>query len=315
MSSNHNSKLISIVVPLYNEEESLKELSQNIKNKLADTLHYEIIFVDDGSTDKSWSIIQELFEQNDNIKGVALRNNNGKSVALAAGFMAADGEVIATMDADMQDNPSDIIKLLDKLEQGYDVISGWKHRKASLLRLLLTKTFNFSVAITTGIKLHDFNCSLKIYRKEVIQEIKVYGELHRFLPVLAFWRGFKVTEERIENYERKYGKSKYGLERIWRGFFDLASILFIVKYSKKPLHFFGLIGLLLFLVGLIIDIYLTFMHFAGEKIGDRPLLMLGTLMIILGIQFFSLGLLGESLSYNLHKNQMEQLPIRKILKK
>jgi len=315
MSNNYHQKLISIVVPLYNEEGSLKELYQNIKNNLAETLRYEIIFIDDGSTDNSWSIIQELFEQNNNIKGVTLRNNNGKSVALAAGFLEAEGEIIATMDADLQDNPRDIIKLLDKLEQGYDVVSGWKERKASLIRLFLTKIFNFSVALTTGIKLHDFNCSLKIYKKEVISEIKVYGELHRFLPVLAHWRGFKVSEEKIENFERKYGKSKYGLERIWRGFFDLASILFIVKYSKKPLHFFGLLGLLLFLIGLIIDIYLAFLHFAGEKIGDRPLLMLGTLMIILGIQFFSLGLLGESLSYNSHKNQLEQLPIKKVLKK
>lgn len=302
---------ISVVLPVYNEAESIQEAYHGIVQQLNGQYLYEVLFVDDGSTDATWHNIQHLHVHEQHCSGVSLRTNRGKSIALAAGFNQAQGNIIITMDGDLQDNPADIIRLVNKIRKGYDVVAGRKQWKASALRKILTRLFNATVSLTTGIHIHDFNCSIKAYRREVLDEINVYGELHRFLPVLAHWRGFRITEIPVDNFKRKYGKSKYGLERIWRGFFDLASILFIVKYSKKPLHFFGLWGLLLFFGGIIIDAYLAILHFAGQAIGDRPLLMLGTLMIILGIQFFSLGLLGESLNYHLHKRQ--ETPIRKVL--
>lgn len=218
------------------------------------------------------------------------------------------------MDADLQDEPADILRMVDKINEGYDVVAGWKHRKASLFRLILTKIFNFSVRATTGIKLHDFNCSLKVYRSEVVRNIKLYGELHRFLPVLASWQGFRVTEIKVANYERRYGRSKYGLARIWRGFFDLASIVFIVRYGKKPLHVFGGLGMLFFTIGFIVDLYMTMLRFQGEKIGDRPLFMLGTLMIVLGVQFFTMGLLGESINYSFSDSRESRNFYREVLK-
>ncbi|HAO81575.1 MAG: Undecaprenol glycosyltransferase [Parcubacteria group bacterium GW2011_GWD2_43_10] len=305
---------LSVVVPLLNESESLAGLCDGLRKKLDGKIDYEIVFVDDGSRDNSWKVITDLYHEYDNIKAVSFRSNRGKSYSLAAGFIEASGKIIVTMDADLQDEPADILRMVDKINEGYDVVAGWKHRKASLFRLILTKIFNFSVRATTGIKLHDFNCSLKVYRSEVVRNIKLYGELHRFLPVLASWQGFRVTEIKVANYERRYGRSKYGLARIWRGFFDLASIVFIVRYGKKPLHVFGGLGMLFFTIGFIVDLYMTMLRFQGEKIGDRPLFMLGTLMIVLGVQFFTMGLLGESINYSFSDSRESRNFYREVLK-
>jgi len=303
---------VSLVIPGINESESLGELAARIAKTLDGVLEYEILFVDDGSTDDSWKVINALHAKDERIRGYRLRKNFGKAMALAVGFEHARGEIIITMDADLQDDPADLPAFLAKIEEGNDVVVGWKvERLDPTNRLVLSRIFNGTVRRATGVKLHDMNCGFKAYRREVLRTIPLYGDLFRFIPAFAAWQGFLVAEVPIKHHARKYGASRYGLERILRGFFDLLSVMFLTRYSKKPMHLFGLIGLVLTTLGFLTEGYLTVLWFLGHTIHDRPLLLLGALEIILGIQFFSTGLIGEFLTYqNQKRMDTADLPIR-----
>ncbi|MEZ4442113.1 MAG: glycosyltransferase family 2 protein [Polyangiaceae bacterium] len=304
---------LSFVIPGLNEAESLPELARSI-SAVAKELgqEHEIIFVDDGSTDDTWQVIAGLREELPSVRGVRLRANFGKAMALSAGFARARGETVFMMDADLQDDPKDIPKFLEAIAGGLDVVVGWKvNRLDPANRKVLSRIFNGTVGLVTGVRLHDMNCGFKAFRREVIQTIPIYGDLFRFIPVLAKWQGFSVGEVPVNHHARKYGRSRYGLERILRGFFDLMSVVFLTRYSRKPMHLFGLIGLLLSVAGFGICTYLTVLWFMGEAIGHRPLLMLGVLCILLGIQFVSMGLIGEFLTFQYQrKHDRERLPVR-----
>lgn len=289
---------ISLIIPLYNEEGSLLELNERIQKVLnKHNANHEIWFIDDGSTDNSLQILKDLNKKNENIKVLSFQKNYGKSAALSEGFRNAHGNIVITMDADLQDDPNEIPKLIDKINSGYDLVSGWKKKRFDpITKTIPSKMFNFATSLLTGIKIHDFNCGLKAYRKKVIKEIPVYGELHRYLPVLAHWRGYKVGEVIVKHHPRKYGKTKFGARRFLSGFFDLFTVLFLTRYRQKPLHLFGFFGLLSFIAGFIISIYLTIIWFQGHGIGHRPLLFLGVLLIIVGMQSFSIGLIGEMIT-------------------
>lgn len=292
---------ISLVIPLYNEEESLSELEKAIESALKDTFSYEVIFVDDGSSDASWEEIKKLEAKGDYIKGISFRNNQGKSTALQAGFEKARGEFVVTMDADLQDDPNEVPEMVQMLKDGYDLVSGWKkERHDPISKTVPSKFFNFVTRISAGIKLHDFNCGLKAYKSEVVKNIYLYGELHRYVPMLAKRAGFgKITEKVVKHHPRKYGNTKFGLSRFINGFLDLVTILFVQRYLQKPMHFFGLIGVLLLLVGGAINIYMAFLRLVMDTgIGNRPLLFLGILLMVLGVQFFSTGLIGELINKN-----------------
>lgn len=289
---------ISFVIPVLNEEESIPELYQRLLVALQPiTERFEVIFVDDGSTDGTFAAIRALHEQDPRVKVIRFRRNYGKTAALVAAFERCAGEVVITMDADLQDEPNEIPKLLEKLAEGYDVVSGWKkerHDPAS--KTMPSRVFNWVVATSTGLPLHDFNCGFKAYRREVTQELTLYSEFHRFIPALADWRGFRVTEVAVQHNPRKYGYSKFGAMRFLRGLLDFLKVLFIMKYLQRPLHFFGPIGALMFLLGFVAGVYLTLDKLiAGVSIGTRPLLTLSVLLMITGVQLFSLGLLGEML--------------------
>ena len=301
---------ISIIVPLYNEEESLGELTDWIFRVVdKEKLSCEIIFVDDGSTDKSWNIIEDLNRKNSNVKGIKFRRNYGKSAALNRGFDLAQGEVVITMDADLQDSPEeipDLYKLIKK--DGFDVVSGWKKKRHDPLgKRLPSKFFNWTTRRISKLKLHDFNCGLKAYKNVVVKNIEIYGEMHRYIPVIAKWAGFaKITEKVVNHNARKYGKSKYGLERIMKGYLDLISLTFVSKFGKRPMHFFGLIGTLLFFAGFIIAAYLAYAkYFMLEfKMTDRPLFYFGLLAMVMGTQVFVAGFLAEMISRNsTHRNE------------
>jgi len=289
---------LSIIIPLYNEEESIIELTNQISDVLEELdLLYEICFVDDGSTDDSLNRIKQLKGQNKNIKILSFRKNYGKSAALSEGFKMATGDIIVTLDADLQDDPAEIPNLIRKINDGYDLVSGWKKKRQDpITKKLPSKLFNYITARMTGIELHDFNCGLKAYRKEVIKEIPVYGSLHRYLPVLAHWKGFAIGEIIVHHQARKYGVTKYGWRRFFDGFFDLFTVLFLTRYRQKPLHLFGFLGMTFLLAGFIISLYLTILWFQGYGIGNRPLLFLGILLIIVGMQSFSIGLIGEMIT-------------------
>jgi glycosyltransferase involved in cell wall biosynthesis len=303
---------ISIIVPGLNEADSLAELASRIRECLDGKRVYELIFVDDGSTDSSWEVIASLAQDDARVKGVRLRKNFGKAMALTAGFQRARGEIIVTMDADLQDDPADLPAFIARIEEGEDVVVGWKvNRLDPSNRLILSRIFNGTVRRATGVKLHDMNCGFKAYRREVIQTIPVYGDLFRFIPAFAAWEGFRVSEVPVKHHARKYGRSRYGLERILRGFFDLLSVMFLTRYQRKPMHLFGLIGLIVGGIGFATELYLTVLWFRGHKIGDRPLLLLGALEILVGIQLLSMGFIGEFLTYqNLRRVDRQELPIR-----
>lgn len=305
---------ISIVVPVYNEEESLPELEKAIDNALSADYSYEIIFVDDGSADKSWQQIVSLGNKKDFIHGIALSHNYGKSVALQAGFEKAQGEYVVTMDADLQDDPNEVPEMVQMLKDGYDLVSGWKkERHDPISKTIPSKFFNFVTRKVAGIELHDFNCGLKAYRAEVVKNIYLYGELHRYIPMLAKREGYsRITEKVVTHHPRKYGKTKFGLSRFMNGFLDLVTITFVQRYLQKPMHFFGTVGVLLLLVGGGINLYMAFLKFVyGQGIGDRPLLFLGILLMVVGVQFFSTGLLGEMINKNNVKDQKPR--IREII--
>jgi glycosyltransferase involved in cell wall biosynthesis len=306
---------VSIVIPGFNEGDSLRELAKHIREVLEERTAYEIIFVDDGSTDDTWATLGELHREDERIKAVRLRRNFGKAMALSAGFQRARGGVVVTLDADLQDDPADLPAFLARIDEGADVVVGWKVERADPAnRRLLSSIFNGAVRWSTGMQLHDMNCGFKAYRREVLRTIPIYGDLFRFIPAFAGWQGFRVAEVPIKHHARKHGQSRYGLERILRGFFDLLSVMFLTRYSRKPMHLFGLVGLVLTCIGMITEGYLTVRWFQGDKIGNRPLLLLGALEIILGIQFFSMGFIGEFLTYqNLRKLDALDLPIREEL--
>jgi glycosyltransferase involved in cell wall biosynthesis len=306
----------SAIIPVFNEEKSLKELTRRLI-KVFDDLQksYELIFIDDGSKDNSFSILEKLSRKNSKIKIISFRKNFGKSTALACGFHFSRGEIIFTLDADLQDQPEDIPLFLKKLKEGYDLVSGWKKKRNDPIdKVIISRIFNFLTARFTGVKIHDFNCGFKVYKREVINNLEVYGDLYRFIPALAFWQGFKVGEVEVHHQRRLYGKSKFGQSRLPRGFFDLFTVVFILRFLKRPLHFFGFLGLIFFFFGLIINLYLTFIWFKGQAIGHRPLLILGMLLIVVGIQFISTGLLGEMMTYFQSKSEKEKIyPIDKTL--
>jgi glycosyltransferase involved in cell wall biosynthesis len=298
---------ISVVIPLLNEEESLNELSNLLEenlNKLAGK-EWEVIYVDDGSTDKSFDIIKKICEKNNNFKVIRFRRNYGKSAALSVGFKRAEGEIIITMDADLQDDPNELQNLIAKINDGYDLVSGWKKKRYDpISKTLPSKFFNWVTSKASGIKLHDFNCGLKAYRKETAKSLNVYGEMHRFLPALAFRDGFKVTEIPVLHHARKHGYSKFGASRFIKGFLDLITVVFLTRFLKRPLHFFGTLGFLCSFLGLGIDIYLTIEWLLDKTyLSQRPLVFLGVGLIIVGVQFISMGLLGEMLVRNAAKEQ------------
>jgi glycosyltransferase involved in cell wall biosynthesis len=287
---------ISVVVPLLNEEESLRELSVAI-NAAAAEKTYEIIFVDDGSTDGSWKVIQELALADSRVRGIRFRRNFGKSYALQAGFDAARGRWVITMDADLQDDPAEIPGLVKRLEEEQlDLISGWKKKRYDpISKTLPSKFFNYITAMVSGIPLHDFNCGLKAYRSEVIKTVKLHGELHRYIPLLAKWEGFPaISEQVVTHHPRKFGRTKFGLSRFIKGYLDLVTLVFIHRYMERPMHFFGTLGSIGFFTGFGILGWLSIRKiFFNEFLSRRPLLWFAILMIILGAQFFSVGLLGE----------------------
>ena len=293
---------ISIVIPLLNEEESLKELHDWIVQVMqSNHFLYEILFIDDGSTDTSWNIISELSKKNPCVKGIRFLKNFGKSQALHAGFKAAIGDVIITMDADLQDNPeeiSDLYKLIK--EEDYDLVSGWKKKRydSILSKNMPSKLFNWAARRTSGVKLHDFNCGLKAYKKEVVKNIEVSGEMHRYIPVLAKSAGFsKIGEKVVQHQARKYGKTKFGMERFINGFLDLITIWFVSKFGKRPMHLFGALGVMMFIIGLGFATYLgidkLFIHPTGRLITERPQFFIALTAMIIGTQLFLAGFLGE----------------------
>lgn len=294
---------ISVVIPVFNEEESLPELTNWISRVMQEHgFSYEIIFINDGSTDRSWEIIQRISEQNQCIKGLNFTRNYGKSAALDAGFKRAEGEVVITMDADLQDSPDEIPGLFQMVSEGLDVVSGWKkERHDPLSKTIPSKFFNGVTRWISGIELHDFNCGLKAYRKKVVKNISVYGEMHRYIPLLAKWNGFpKIGEKVVQHRARKYGYSKFGLERFLNGFLDLITVSFVHRYKKKPMHFFGSLGSLSFLGGFLITSWLIFQKIYGlskgenvREIVDQPLFFLALVAIIIGVQLFVTGFIAE----------------------
>jgi glycosyltransferase involved in cell wall biosynthesis len=293
-------KSLSIIIPLYNEKQSLPELHRALSDELTKIdMRTEIIYIDDGSTDGSLSVLRELQQSDYRIRIIRFRRNFGKSAALSAGFSISEGDAIITMDADLQDLPSEIHQLLEKLHEGADLVSGWKkERKDPFSKTFPSRIFNFVTSLLTGVPLHDMNCGLKAYRREVIREIEVYGDMHRFIPVLASYRGFLVTEVPVMHRERAYGKSKYGAARLVGGFLDLLTVIMLTRYNRKPLHAFGILGGLMLTGGFIIELYLTIGWFLGRWIEDRPAFMLGILLLIVGMQFIFFGLLAEMVAYS-----------------
>lgn len=296
---------LSIVIPLFNEDESLPELSAWIEKVMqANNFSYEIIMIDDGSTDNSWKVIGQLRLKNENIKGIKFQRNYGKSAALNEGFKAALGDVIITMDADMQDSPDEIPELRRMIiEDGFDLVSGWKKKRYdnTLTKNIPSKFFNAAARSMSKIKLHDFNCGLKAYRKKVIKSIEVYGEMHRYVPVLAKWAGFrKIGEKVVEHRPRKYGVTKFGWSRFVNGFLDLMTIFFVGKFGKRPMHFFGLWGSIAFFFGFVILAYITISKFFFDQTGiaQRPLFFVALMMMVIGTQLFLAGFIGELISRN-----------------
>jgi glycosyltransferase involved in cell wall biosynthesis len=291
---------ISILVPVYNEEGNLAELHRRLTWVLTSVgLPYEIVIVDDGSRDGTWRIVQQLHADDKHVVALRHRRNFGKAQALANGFAVTHGNVVITMDGDLQDDPNEIPHFLEKLDEGYDLVSGWKQRRQDPRgKTAPSKLFNATVRKASGVQLHDFNCGFKAYRNEVTKQIRLYGELHRFTPVLAAAEGFRIAELPVKHHPRTWGQSKYGYKRLVKGFLDLLTVVFLTKYRQRPLHLFGIPGLIALFLGIGIGIELTFEKFIlDNSIGTRPLLMLCVLLVVVGTQFFGLGLLGEFLAH------------------
>lgn len=289
---------ISVVIPLLNEEKSLEELYNKISTAIRN-YSFEIVFVDDGSTDSSWKVIGSISENDPRVKAIRFRRNYGKSDALQSGFEVAKGKYVVTIDADLQDDPDEIPALIDMLKDGQELVSGWKkERNDPITKTVPSRFFNYVTRLTTGIHLHDFNCGLKAYRKEVTESIYLYGELHRYVPLLAKWEGFnKIDEKPVKHHPRKYGKTKFGISRFLNGFLDLLTLLIVHRYMQRPMHFFGSLGVLFLLVGGVINLYLAYIKiFYDAILGNRPLLFLGIMLVVVGVQFFSIGFLGDMIN-------------------
>ena len=299
--------MISVVVPLLNEEATLEELYREIATALEPRGEpFEVVFVDDGSTDRSLDVLHHLHDTAENVVVVHLRRNFGKAAALKAGFLEARGEIIVTIDADLQDDPAEIPQLLAKLDEEFDLVSGWKTRRSDpFLRRLFSRIFNATTGLISGVRLHDVNCGLKAYRAEVLQDMRLYGELHRFIPVLAAYQGYRIAEIPVNHRAREHGRSRYGPERYLRGFLDLLSVTFMGRYRYRPLHLFGGVGLLMGAVGFIVLLYLSVLWFWGQGIGGRPLFFLGVLLMVVGIQLVSLGLLSELITSQ-HEERIDE---------
>ncbi len=299
---------ISTVVPVFNEEGSLQQLHEEISAALPAEGRHEILFIDDGSTDGSHDVLRRIAEGDSRVRVVTFYHNYGKAEALAAGFEAATGDTVVTLDADLQDDPAEIPGLVAVLAEGWDLVSGWKkERRDPLSKRLPSRLFNFTVRLATGVPIHDSNCGLKAYRAPVVKNLEVYGGLHRYIPALAKYKGFRVTEKVVRHRPRLHGKTKYGAARYLHGLLDLFTVLFLGRYFQRPLHFFGPVGLSVMGAGLGISIYLTINWFGGIPIGNRPLFFLGILAIIVGIQFLSLGLMAELI---VQRGQREQRRVK-----
>ncbi|MCT7964942.1 glycosyltransferase [Laspinema sp. D1] len=305
---------VSVVVPIHNEVESLPHLISAIAQALSDAqLNYELICVDDGSTDGSTEVLKQEAQKRNDLVAVILRRNYGQSAAMAAGFKSARSPIIVTLDGDLQNDPADIPELLMKLNEGYDLVSGWRKNRqdAALTRLLPSKIANAMIGKVTGVKLHDYGCSLKAYRTEIVADMNLYGELHRFLPALAFIEGARIIEIPVRHHARRYGKSKYGLGRTIRVLMDLLTVFFMKKFLTRPMHVFGGFGIMSMVLGFGLGLYLTILKLGfGASIGDRPLLILAVVLLLAGVQLFSFGLLAELLMRTYHESQ--QRPIYRI---
>ncbi|MCP4165627.1 MAG: glycosyltransferase family 2 protein [Chloroflexi bacterium] len=311
---------ISIVIPLYNEEESIDELYRQITEALQDNgATYEVIVIDDGSTDASYAKLKAIYEQDDHWRIVQLRRNFGQTAGFAAGFDLARGEVVFTIDADLQNDPADIPLLLEKINEGYDIVSGWRvDRKDTFLsRRLPSIIANRLISRSTGVHLHDYGCSLKAYRSEVVKNTHLYGELHRFVPAVASWMGVRVAEVPVNHRAREFGTSKYGITRTFRVILDLITVYFLLSYGTRPIHVFGGIGLLSSFMGVLLGFYLTLVKFiGGQDIGNRPLLMLSVLLIMIGVQMIAMGLLGEMVVRTYYESQNKPIYyVRELLEK
>ncbi len=302
-------KKISIVIPVFNEEENLRDLHEELSsvlNGLVDGIESEIVYVDDGSSDKSFSILEEIYEKDPRVRVIRFRKNYGQTAAIAAGFDHATGDVIITMDADRQNDPADIPKLIERINKGYDVVSGWrKDRKDPFLnRRLPSIIANGLISFITGVHLHDYGCTLKAYRKDIVKNIQLYGEMHRFIPAIASWLGVSIDEVPVNHRPRTAGKSKYGISRTIRVILDLITVKFLLSFSTRPIQFFGVLGVVSGGVGFLIGLYLTILKYVySQSIGGRPLLMLAVLLIFIGVQFVSMGLLGELMARTYHETQ------------
>lgn len=306
---------MSVVIPVFNEEKNVKPLYQQIiksVEKLGKNL--EIIFVDDGSTDDTFKILQELHKEDKRLKIIRFRKNFGQTAAISAGFDYSKGNIIVTLDGDLQNDPDDIPLLIDKLKEGYDIVSGWRHKRKDpfLSRRLPSMIANRLISLVTNVKLHDYGCSLKAFRKEVIKNIRLYGEMHRFIPAVASWIGVSVTEVKVSHRAREQGKSKYGISRTITVLLDLITVKFLLSYSTRPIQIFGLIGIVSSTIGGIILIYLSFIRLVLEEpIGGRPLLLLGVLLFFIGVQFISMGLLAEIQARTYHESQNKPIYVVK----
>ena len=304
----YKAAVISVVIPVHDEERSVALLYDELRSALEplDT-PWEAIFVDDGSTDGTFSALTRLHAAERNVRVVRLRRNFGKAAALVAGFDQARGETVVTIDGDLQDDPAEIPRLLAKLDEGFDLVSGWKTRRRDpLSRRILSRIFNRVTSAFSGVRLHDMNCGLKAYRAEVVHGLRLYGELHRFIPVLAHYRGYRIAELPVNHRPREHGRSRYGVERYVRGFLDLLTVSFIGRYRHRPLHLFGGLGLILGFIGSAILVYLTVVKALGHAIGQRPLLLLGVLLVVIGMQFFSLGLISEMITSHHEERAQER---------
>ena len=288
---------MSVVVPAYEEADSLPELAERVRAACENAgLSFQVWIVDDGSRDGTWAAVQSLHDDDPRMAGLRFQRNYGKSAALAVGFERAQGTYVVTMDADLQDDPAEIPALIEKLEDGYDLVSGWKRdRKDPMRKTIPSRFFNWVTRLMSGLPLHDFNCGLKAYRREVVKSVQVYGELHRYIPLLAKWAGYdRVAEKPVEHHPRKYGTTKFGVDRFVKGFLDLITVLFLTRFAVRPMHFFGGLGTLTFTTGVAINLWLSVEKLVfGHPLGDRPLLLLGLLLILFGAQLFTTGLLGE----------------------
>jgi glycosyltransferase involved in cell wall biosynthesis len=315
---------ISVIIPVYNEDESIRELSEWIHRVMqAHNFTYEVIMVDDGSTDNSWDVIKSLNKVNTNLKGIRFNRNFGKSAALQTGFRAANAEVVITMDADLQDSPDEIPELYRMVrEENYHLVSGWKkRRKDPIGKTIPSRFFNFVTRLISGIKLHDFNCGLKAYRGDVVKQIKVYGEMHRYIPVIAKWGGYtNIGEKVVEHHPRKYGKTKFGFERFINGFLDLLSIMFVSKFSRRPMHFFGSFGILSFLVGFIFTVKIFWDKMDSlfiskiplkREITEQPIFYLALVALIIGVQLFLTGFIAEMLTMQ-SQSKRDYLVVEKV---